>query len=46
MNDDKKKPTVRCPKCDAIVAIDAKAERDHVATCPNGHRVELVKMID
>ncbi len=45
MTSSAEKKTVRCPKCNAVVTVDEKAERDHVATCPNGHRVELVKMI-
>jgi hypothetical protein len=47
MSDEKKeKPTVRCPKCNAEVKVDDAARRAMFATCPNGHRVELVKMID
>jgi hypothetical protein len=38
--------TVRCPKCNAKVRVDDKAKKTHVATCPNGHEVELVKMIE
>lgn len=40
------KPKVRCPKCNAEVAVDDKAQRAMFTTCPNGHRVELVKMIE
>ncbi len=37
---------VRCPKCNAKVRVDEKAKKAMVATCPNGHEVELVKMIE
>jgi hypothetical protein len=47
MSDDKAEDaTVRCPTCKAKVHVDAKAKAAMFATCPNGHRVELVKMID
>jgi hypothetical protein len=47
MTDDRAEDaTVRCPKCNAKVHVDAKAKAAMIATCPNGHRVELVKMID
>jgi DNA-directed RNA polymerase subunit RPC12/RpoP len=45
MTDDKDE-IVRCPKCNAKVHVDEKAKKAMVATCPNGHRVELVKMIE
>ncbi|HEY1957594.1 MAG TPA: hypothetical protein VGH28_18370 [Polyangiaceae bacterium] len=38
--------TVRCPKCNAKVHVDDQAKKAMVATCPNGHKVELVKMIE
>ena len=38
--------TVRCPKCKAKVRLDDEAKKTHVAKCPNGHEVELVKMIE
>jgi hypothetical protein len=37
---------VRCPKCNAKVRVDDKAQKAMRATCPNGHEVELVKMIE
>ena len=37
--------TVRCPKCNAKVVVDDKARTAMVATCPNGHRIDLVKMV-
>jgi uncharacterized Zn finger protein len=46
MGDKNEQPTVRCPKCGAVVHVDDKAKKAMVATCPKGHTVELVKMID
>lgn len=37
---------VRCPKCNAKVHVDEKAKKAMIATCPNGHEVELVRMIE
>jgi phage FluMu protein Com len=37
---------VRCPKCNAEVRVDAKAQAAMFVMCPNGHKVELMKMID
>jgi len=45
MTDDKNMVKVRCPKCNAEVHVDPKAKTAMVATCPNGHKVELVKMV-
>ena len=45
-HDDKDEVYVRCPKCNAKVRVDEKAKKSHVAKCPNGHEVELVKMIE
>jgi DNA-directed RNA polymerase subunit RPC12/RpoP len=36
---------VRCPKCNAKVVVDDKSKLAMHATCPNGHRVDLVKMV-
>jgi hypothetical protein len=36
---------VRCPKCDAKVRVDDKAKIAMYVTCPNGHRVDLMKMV-
>lgn len=37
---------VRCPQCQETIRIPReKAERDFEATCPNGHRVPLVKAL-
>jgi len=46
MPKDEDAEVVRCPKCGAKVHVDDKAKKAMVATCPNGHAVELVKMID
>lgn len=46
MPDDKDEEVVRCPKCNAKVHVDDQAKKAMVATCPNGHKVELVKMIE
>jgi hypothetical protein len=46
MGDKKDEPVVRCPKCNAKVHVDAKAQKAMSATCPNGHAVELVKLIE
>jgi len=46
MPDDKDAEVVRCPKCNAKVHVDDQAKKAMVATCPNGHKVELVKMIE
>ena len=48
MSDDKPQDTlqvVKCPKCNAKVIVDEKAKSAMVATCPNGHKVELMKMV-
>ena len=46
-NDDQSEPDfVRCPKCNAKVRVDDKAKKSHVAKCPNGHDVQLVKLIE
>jgi len=37
--------SVRCPKCNAKVVVDDKAKSAMYVTCPNGHRVDLVKMV-
>lgn len=35
---------VRCPECRETVRVPrAKAERDFVARCPNGHEIPLAK---
>ncbi len=36
---------VRCPKCNAEVKVDEKSRMAMIVTCPNGHKVELVKAI-
>jgi endogenous inhibitor of DNA gyrase (YacG/DUF329 family) len=36
---------VRCPKCNAKVVVDDTSKTAMFATCPNGHRIELVKMV-
>jgi hypothetical protein len=37
---------VKCPKCNAVVRVAReKAEREYKAKCPNGHEVELAKML-
>ncbi len=41
----KEEITVRCPKCGAEVKVDEKARQAMVATCPKGHKIELVKSI-
>lgn len=46
MSNAKEAAKVRCPKCNAEVPVDDKAQKAMYATCPNGHRVELVKMIE
>ena len=42
---EKERVTVRCPKCNADVRVDEKARASMIATCPNGHKIELVKAI-
>ena len=46
MSDDKKTDVVRCPKCGAKVHVDDKAQKAMSTTCPNGHTIELVKLIE
>ena len=46
MTAEKEEKTVRCPKCGAKVHVDDKAQKAMSTTCPNGHTVELVKLID
>jgi hypothetical protein len=37
---------VRCPECGVTVRVSVeKAEREHKATCPNGHEVPLAKAL-
>jgi hypothetical protein len=37
---------VRCPECGVAVRVSVeKAEREHKATCPNGHEVPLAKAL-
>jgi DNA-directed RNA polymerase subunit RPC12/RpoP len=36
---------VRCAKCNAKVVVDEKSKTAMYVTCPNGHRVDLVKMV-
>jgi DNA-directed RNA polymerase subunit RPC12/RpoP len=47
MTDEKSQETVvvRCPKCNAKVEVDEKAKTAMAVTCPNGHRVDLMKMV-
>jgi len=46
MSDKKEETVVRCPKCGAKVHVDDKALKAMSTTCPNGHTVELVKLIE
>jgi len=46
MTDNKEETVVRCPKCGAKVHVDDKAQKAMSTTCPNGHTVELVKLIE
>jgi len=46
MTPPKEEEIVRCPKCNAKVHVDDRAKKAMVATCPNGHRVELVKLVE
>ena len=46
MPEDEEEESVRCPKCGAKVHVDDKAKKAMVATCPNGHQVELVKLVE
>ncbi len=46
MSGDDKDIKVRCPKCNAVVHVGDKAKKAMIATCPNGHEVPLVKMIE
>ncbi len=48
MADDSKKDdvVVHCPKCNAEVRVsEREAQAKMVVTCPNGHRVELVRSL-
>ncbi len=46
MTDKAETAKVKCPTCGAEVVVDDKAQRAMFATCPKGHRVELVKIIE
>ena len=46
MSDKKEETVVHCPKCGAKVHVDDKAQKAMSTTCPNGHTVELVKLIE